>query len=512
MTLRDWIAVVSSMLGAFISILDTQVTNSSLKDILGTLSATQEEGSWISTAYLVGEIVMIPLAAFCGRMFGVRAYLLFTTVLFLVFSTLCGMAGNLTSMIVFRMLQGFFGGGLIPISMTLVVLKLPQSKRAIGMGMFGLTATLAPTLGPTFGGYLSESYGWPSIFFLNWAPGVLLIAGISYGLDGETIKWNLLRDGDWISIAFMALGLGSLVLVLEEGNLKDWFESDFIVAFTGLAICGLCAWVLRNNFSQTPFVNLGLFLQRNFLVASILSAVMGVALYGSNFLVPLFLTHIAEYTPMQIGEVLLWAGLPQIIVMLFAARLSTQIDNRIICSVGLALFGISCIMNAQMDATTGYDQLLYSQVVRALGQPLIMLTISNFSMQGIGSQDVSSASSLSNMIRGLGGSMGIALLATTLTNREHFHSARIGESVSLDNVATQWRLEELTRWYAMHGVEPSTAAAQALETLNALVRREAFVMSYNDDFMIMGATLILCIIFLWFSDPVRAPSMGREVH
>lgn len=509
---RSWIALAASMLGAFMAILDIQITNSSLKDILGTLSATQEEGSWISTAYLVAEIIMIPLTAFLTRVFGVRAYLIGTTALFITFSTCCAMAWNLQSMIVFRMFQGFCGGGLIPIAMTLVVTKLPVSKRAVGMAIFGLTATLAPTLGPTCGGYLSELYGWPSIFYINWAPGLLLILGIAYGLDSEQKQWHLLRNADWVSIAFMALGLGSLTTFLEEGNTKDWFESSFVITFAGLAIFGLLGWVLSNERSKAPFVNLHLYARRNFLVATILSAVTGMALYGSNFLVPLFLTQIAGYTPMQIGEVLMWAGFPQILVMPLAARLSARVDNRILCSVGLALFGISCLMNAQMDASTGYDQLLFSQIVRAMGQPLIMLTLSNFSMQGIAPKDTASASSLFNMTRNLGGSIGIALLVTAVTNREHFHSARVGEAVSSLSAATQLRLDQFTQYLVGQGSDPAEATNQALGAMNLLVRRESFVMAYNDAFWIMGMILLVCIGFLWFSDPVRASDAGSGAH
>jgi DHA2 family multidrug resistance protein len=206
---RTWIAVAAGMLGAFMAVLDIQITNSSLRDILGTLSATQEEGSWISTAYLCAEIVVIPMTALFVRALGQRRYLMITTALFLAFSTLCGTAWNLQSMIVFRMLQGFTGGALIPMAMTLVMTRLPPSKRAVGMAMFGLTATLAPAMGPTLGGYLTELYGWPSIFYINWVPGVLLMAGMYWGIDKEPMNLQTLFKADWLGIAFMALGLAA---------------------------------------------------------------------------------------------------------------------------------------------------------------------------------------------------------------------------------------------------------------------------------------------------------------
>jgi DHA2 family multidrug resistance protein len=505
---RTWIAVAAGMLGAFMAVLDIQITNSSLRDILGALNATQEEGSWISTAYLVAEIIAIPLTALLTRTFGMRGYMMGTTALFLVFSTLCGAAWNLQSMIMFRMMQGFTGGALIPMAMTLVMAKLPPSKRAVGMAIFGLTATLAPSMGPTLGGYLSELYGWPSIFYINWVPGLLLIAGVAYGLDHEERKLSELFNADWLGIAFMALGLGCLTIFLEEGNSKDWFESGFIIAFAGLAIVGLLGWVLTSAMRPQPFVNLGLFTQRNFLVASALAAVMGMGLYGSSFLLPLYLGQIAGYSPMQIGEVIMWAGLPQLFIMPFAAKLSMKVDNRILCSIGLGLFGVSCIMNAYMDATTGYDQLLLSQVVRALGQPFVMLTLSNFAMNGIAPKDTASASSLFNMIRNLGGSIGIALLATQLTQREHFHSARLGEAVNSFSAATQLRLDQLTQNFIGKGFDPVTASDKALKAVDGIVRRESFVMAYNDGFLIVGAILLSCILILWLSDKVKSPSGG----
>ena len=255
-TRRDWIAVMSVMLGAFMAVLDIQITNSSLKDILGTLSATQEEGSWIATAYLVAEIIVIPMTGLFVRVFGMRGYMMGTTALFLLFSTLCGFAWNLESMIAFRMLQGFTGGALIPMAMTLVMAKLPASKRATGMAIFGLTATLAPSMGPTLGGYLSELYGWPSIFYINWVPGLLLIGGIAVGLDKEKSDLSALFNADWLGIVFMAMGLGSLTIFLEEGNSKDWFDSTFIITFAYLALIGIGRgdWVTgpTNGNTQNP--------------------------------------------------------------------------------------------------------------------------------------------------------------------------------------------------------------------------------------------------------------------
>src|SRR5476649_94331 len=509
---RTWLAVAAGMLGAFMAVLDIQITNSSLKDILGSLSATQEEGSWISTAYLVAEIIVIPLTALMVRVFSLRAYMIGTTTLFLLFSTLCGTAWNLESMIVFRMLQGFTGGALIPMAFTLVMLKLPPSKRSTGMAIFGLTATLAPAMGPTLGGYLSELYGWPSIFYINWVPGVLLIFGMIYGLDREPMNLKALWKADWLGIFCMAVGLGSLTIFLEEGNSKDWFDSVLIITFAAMALAGILGWVVTSATRAKPFVNLALYGQRNFLVATVLSAVMGMGLYGSAFLLPLFLGQIAGYSPMQIGEVIMWVGLPQLFIMPFVAKLSSTVDNRILCSFGLLLFGGSCLMNAYMDASTGYDQLLWTQIIRACGQPFVMLTLSNFAMNGVQPKDIPSASSLINMTRNLGGSIGIALLATALTAREHFHAERLGEAVTGFSAATQLRIDQMSQAFIGKGMDPNTAHDTALKAIDGLIRRESYVMAYNDGFFLVGAVLLGCIGVLWFSDKVKAGGGASGAH
>ena len=501
---RTWIAIYAAILGVFMAILDIQVTNASLREIRGSLSATQEEGSWMTTAYLAAEVIAIPLTAFFVRVFGARAYMVGNSALFLVFSTLCGYAWNLPSMIIFRALQGFTGGALIPAAMTLILTRLPPDKRAAGLAWLMLSSTIAPAFGPTLGGILTNFYGWPSIFFINWVPGVLMLAGLAYGLGRETVQLSLLRDADWPAIGSMTVGLGSLIVFLEEGNSKDWFSSTLIRGCFALAVAGILAWVAILLTRGKPFVNLALFARRTFGVSSLVGAAAGMGLYGSTFVLPLFLSEIAGYNTLRIGEVIMWMGLPQIVMMPVAAVLSKRFDNRAICTAGLLLFSASCFMNSRMDANTGYDQLVVSQVLRALGQPLIVLTLSNFAIHRVELPNLSSASSLYNMSRILGGAVGTAILATTITLREHFHSARIGESVSLFSSATQERLDRLSSYFVMHSGDAVDARRQAIAVLDHLVRRESYVMAYNDCFFILGCVLLVSIAVIWLAERVVA--------
>jgi DHA2 family multidrug resistance protein len=494
---RTWIGIIAGMIGGFMALLDIQVINASLNEILGELSATREEGSWIATAYLVAEVIVIPMTPLLTRAFGLRLYMIGTTVMFLIASTLCAWAWSLPSLIVFRALQGFAGGALIPLVMTLVLVKAPEQRRK-GMALFALITTLAPAMGPSFGGFLTELYGWRTIFYINWIPGLIMLIGLLYGLRPESRQLRLLPDADWLGIGFMALGLGCLTVMLEEGNAHDWFESPLILTMACLGVIGILGWLTTYALRDKPFIDLSLYRHRRFLIATTLTSISGMALYGCSFLMPLYLGQIPAYSPMQIGEVLMWVGLPQILVMPIGMVMANRIDNRIVCAIGLALFGLSCFMNVNIDATTGYDQLVLSQVIRALGQPLITLTLSNLAMQDMNNDERLSASALYNMMRNLGGAVGIGLLSTALTVREHFHSSRIGETVTSLSTATQSRLDTLTDAYVLHGIEPTRAHQLALQSLDELVRREAYVMAYDDCFWIIGVILISAIGLLLF--------------
>nr|WP_238360931.1 DHA2 family efflux MFS transporter permease subunit [Iningainema tapete] len=503
--MRTWIGVLASMLGAFMAVLDIQITNASLQDIQASLGATLEEGSWISTAYLVAEIVVIPLTGWLSRVFSLRRYLLVNTALFIFFSICCAWAWDLNSMIVFRALQGFTGGVLIPIAMTVVLTTLPPSKQPIGLAAFAITAVFAPSIGPTLGGWLTENYSWEYSFYINVVPGILMLAGVWYGIKQDIPQLNLLKQGDWWGIISMAIGLGSLQVVLEEGSRKDWFGSAFIVRLSIIAAIFIALFFFIELTRKQPFINLRLLRNRNFGLASIVNVSLGVGLYGSIYILPLYLAQIQRYNALQIGEVLIWAGVPQLFIIPFIPRVMQRIDVRFMVALGVALFSISAFMNSRMTFQTGHDQLIWSQLVRAMGQPLIMVPLTSIATAGLNPKDAGSASGLFNMMRNMGGSIGIACLATLLTNREQFHSNRLGESVSIYNSATQQRIDQLTQYFGSRGgVDLNTAQNQAIAAIDQTVRREAFVQAFNDCFYFIGIALLVSGIAILFLKKVKA--------
>jgi DHA2 family multidrug resistance protein len=495
-TRRDWIAVMSAMLGAFMAVLDIQITNSSLKDIQGALSATLEEGSWISTSYLVAEIIMIPLTAWLVQLLSARRLAVWVSLGFLASSLLCSFAWSLESMIVFRALQGFTGGALIPLAFTLTLIKLPEHHRAKGMALFAITATFAPSIGPTLGGWLTENWGWEYIFYINVPPGLLMIAGLMYGLEKKAPHWELLKSTDYAGIVTLGLGLGCLQVFLEEGHRKDWLESQLIVGLGSVAVVSLILFVILQLSKPNPLINLRILRERNFGLTSIASLGMGLGLYGSIYLLPLYLAQIQGYNALQIGEVIMWMGLPQLFIIPLVPKLMKVISPKWLCAGGFALFGISSFFSGVLNPDFAGEQFNHIQIIRALGQPMIMVTISLIATAYLQPQDAGSASSLFNILRNLGGAIGIALLATLLDSRAKVYYDYLREAVVPMNGAVEERLAQLA---AQLGSQQA-----ALGEVSVIVHQQAAIMAYNDAFHAIGIVLAVSMLAALLTRPLPA--------
>ncbi len=485
-SLRDWVAFMGGALGAFMAVLDIQITNSSLADIQGTLGASLDEGSWISTGYLIAEIIVIPLTGWLGGVFGLRRYLVANASLFLVFSVLCGLATNLSQMILFRIGQGFTGGVLIPTAFTIMLLRIPLAQRSIAGALFGLSVTFAPAIGPTVGGWLTDTYSWHWIFYINLVPGAALIGMILYGLDDAPMQLGRLRRGDWAGIATMAAGLGCLEYVLEEGQRKDWFGDPTIRLCGVIAAASLAAFFAIELIRREPLLDLRLLARRSLGAASFINFLTGLALYGSVYIMPLYLARVQGYDAYQIGMVQMWMGVPQLFLLPFLPIIMKHVDSRLVLGFGISLFAVSCLMNGfGMSGDTAAEQLRWPQLVRALGQPFIISPLSQMATVGIGPAQAGAASALFNMMRNLGGSVGIAMLATVAEHREHWHFSVIAERISSNSTLLA---ERLGRTAAVLGGHDRAVASLANQ-----VRRQATVMGYADCFTIIGAGLVLSL-------------------
>jgi MFS transporter, DHA2 family, multidrug resistance protein len=493
--LKTWIAVVGATLGAFLAVLNIQITNASLPYIEGGIGTGGVYGTWISTAYLIGEIVVIPLTDFLSQVFSLRRYLLVNTALFLLFSVLCGQAHSLSAMIVLRMLQGFSGGVMIPLAFTIIVTMLPRSKQPIGLAGFAISATFAPAIGPTIGGYLTDYYGWPYVFYVNLAPGFVMLAALWYSLPKAAAQYRLLRRGDWLGIALMAIGLAAFQTVLDDGNVYNWFQSPFITKLSLIAALALVAFVIVESLNSNPLVNFRLFGRRNFGFGTLGNFLLGFALYGSAFLLPQYLAIAQGFDAEQIGAVVAWTGLPQLLVIPLVPLLMKRIDARLLAGVGLVVFAVSCFMNLWLDQNYAAPQLLWPDVIRALGQALVMTPISAIAMVGIASNEAGGASGLFNMMRNLGGAIGTAAVETFFTKREQFHSAMIAPKVSMLQPATRGRLLDLQHYFMAHGFpDPASATHRAVIAIGHRIRAEATIMGFGDTFALLGVILLVAVV------------------
>jgi MFS transporter, DHA2 family, multidrug resistance protein len=492
---KTWLAVVGATLGAFMAVLNIQIVNASLADIQGGIGAGLDDGGWISTSYLIAEIVVIPLSGWLAQVFSVRIYLLTNAVLFLVFSAACAFAQNLPQMIALRAVQGFSGGVLIPMAFTLIITLLPKAKQPIGQALFAISATFAPAIGPTIGGYLTENWGWQYIFYVNVVPGAIMIAMLYFSLEPKPMKLALLRQGDWVGIVTMAIGLAALQTVLEEGNKDDWFGSPFIVRLAVIAAIALPMFVLIELTGKKPLLNLRLLFRRSFGFGVLANFLLGVALYGSVYILPVYLARVQGYNSEQIGMVLAWTGLPQLMLIPLVPRLMKHVDPRKLIAMGFCLFAASNFMNIHMTSDYAADQLLWPNVVRAIGQAIMFAPLSAVATGGIEAGNAGSASALFNMTRNLGGAIGIAALQTLLTKREQYHSNVLSQSVSMFEQATRSRIEQLIHYFMNHGViDRVDAAHRAYVAMGHTVQKQAYILAFSDTFYALGAALIVALL------------------
>ena len=505
-----WIAVLAAMIGSFMAILNIQITNASLLNIEGGIGTGVDNGSWISTSYLIGEIVVIPLTDYLSRVFSFRRYMLASASLFAAFSVACAFAHDLPSMIAMRGLQGFAGGVLIPMAFTMVLTKLPKPQQPIGLAIFALSVTFAPAIGPTIGGYLTENFGWQTIFFVNVLPTIVMVTALYLTLERQPMQLGLLKEGDWTGIVTMAIGLSAFQTVLEEGNKDDWFSSPFILRLAAIAAVSLSLFVWVELSTAKPLIRLRLLTQRNFGFGTIAITLVGFALFGSVYILPAYLGQAQGYNAEQIGAVLAWTGLPQLILIPLVPKLMQRFDTRYVAITGLMIFAYSSFMNTAMSPDYAGDQLWIPNIVRAIGQAMVLTPLTSVITGELAPQDAAAASGISNMFRNLGGAIGTAVLATVITKREQFHSNIIGQSVTLGREEVRNRISQTTDFFLAHGVpDPAAARHQAIVALGNAVKRQALVMGFSDTFAVIAAVLVFAAIAVAFTRRVKG---GGAAH
>ena len=492
-TLGDWIAVIAGALGALMATLDISITNSALPQIQGEIGATGTEGTWISTGYLMSEIVMIPLTAWLTRVFGLRTFLLTNTVLFTLFSIMCGLSHSLTQMIIGRIGQGFAGGAMIPTAQTIVRTRLPAHQMPIGMTLFGLIVLTGPLLGPVIGGTLAERIDWSWCFFVNVPVGVLLVGLLYVGLPKSAHDWHQFVNADWLGIVGLSAGLSSLTVVLEEGQRDNWFDSSMIFWLSILAFVGIATLIIAQFTAKRPVVRLSLLANKSYASVIFIVFVVGAGLYCVSYLVPQFLAGISGYNAEQSGGIMLLSGLPAFAMMPILPRMLARLDPRAMVIAGLLCFAASCMSDISLTAQSVGHDFYASQLLRGVGQMLAMMPLNQASMSAVSREEAGDAAGFYNMARNLGGSVGLALLGVFIDRRNALHDATIRESVTANSLIGQEHLRATSAGFLAQHADPAYAHMQAIGQLTGEIRVQAAVITYSETFYVLGIALLLCV-------------------
>jgi MFS transporter, DHA2 family, multidrug resistance protein len=510
---KTWVAVVGSTIGAFLAILNIQVVGASLADIQGGIGAGLDDGGWITTSYLVAEIIVIPLSAWFASVFSLRSYLLASTLLFLALTAACASAHTLGQMIVIRAAQGFAGGALIPLAFTIIMTKLPRFRYPVGLAIYSIAVVFAPSIGPALGGYFSDTFGWQSIFFLSLPPGLVMVAMLWHSLESAPRQWQMLRHGDWLGMFTMAVGLGCLETVLEEGNKDDWFGSPFITRLAVIAVLSLGAFVYVELKRAAPLLDLRLLARRNFGLGTCANFIFGFSMFGWIYLIPQYLSRMQGYSSQQIGGVMIWLGLPQILLIPFLPKIMQRVDSRRLVIVGYILFIAGSLLAMKLSDDFSGSQFLSSSLVRALAQVMTMAPLSAIAIAGIEHEHAGSASALFNAMRNLGGAVGIAVIQTFLTKREQFHSAVLSSQVTLLDESTRQRLEHLVRYFLSSGLSDTAAAyREAVVAVGRDIRHQAFLLGFGDTIIMQSAVLGLGLAAVLFFRKGSRVTAGGQAH
>jgi DHA2 family multidrug resistance protein len=502
------VTFIIMVFGMFMSILDIQIVSASLSDIQAGLSASSTEVSWVQTAYLIAEVIAIPLSGFLSRALGTRLLFAISAAGFTFASLLCGFASTSPEMIFWRAIQGFLGAGMIPTVFASAYTIFPRSKFHIVAPIIGLVATLAPTIGPTIGGYITDAMSWHWLFFINVVPGFIVTVGALALIDFDQPNFPLLAYFDWWGLLFMAGFLGALEYVLEEGPQYEWLQDTSVAICAGISFLSAIAFFWRVLTARVPIVDLRAFTDRNFAVGCVLQFCVGIGLYGLTYVYPRYLAEIRGYSAIMIGETMFVSGITMFLMAPIVGRLMLKVDLRYLIAFGLVTFALGSWLMTNITRDYDFNELLLPQILRGIGMMFAMVPTNNIALGTLPPDRVKNASGLFNLMRNLGGALGLAIINEALNDRTDLHISRLQDRVTWGNATAVETLNMLTQ--RMQGMGDATL--MALKELSQIVHRQAQVMSYGDTFFMLALFYAgLSVLVIMVKKPTSAAA-GGDAH
>ncbi len=509
---RKWIITITVITASLLELIDTTIVNVSLPTIQGNLGATLEDVAWVTTGYAVANVIILPMSGWLGTVFGRKNYFLASIVVFTIASFLCGNAHTLAELVLFRIIQGVAGGGLISTSQAILLETWPRDQVGTATALFGLGAVVGPTLGPTIGGYLTDNFSWPWIFYVNLPVGALA-AFFTYTFVKATPKSAQGRPVDWWGIALLAIAVGSLQTILEKGESEDWFAKTYITVLTVAAILGLILFIWREMEFEFPIVNFGILRHRSFSVGMFTSFVLGFGLYGSVFVFPIFCQSLLGFSAEQTGLILLPGGLFTIAMMPFVGKmLNGGIPAQFMATVGMFLFFVFTHMLANSTLATGTNDFFWPLAIRGIGMALLFVPLTTLAIADLKGPEIGQGTGLNNMMRQLGGSFGIAALTTLIHVRESIHRNNLLVNINQYNPYFNQRLQGLIANFMAHGRSLSDATRTAYAAMEGNVIRQTMLLTYDDAYWLTGLVMLFSIPLLYLQPFKKAVAMPADAH
>lgn len=513
---NPWVVTFSVMLATFMEVLDTTVVNVSIPHIAGNLASTNEEGTWVVTSYLVSNAIVLPISGWLANHMGRKRLLLTCVAGFTVTSLCCGLATSLPQLIIFRVLQGLTGGGLQPLAQAILLETFPKERHGHAMAAFGIGILLAPILGPTLGGWITDNYSWRWIFYLNLPVGVLsLFLMNKFVFDPHYVKRSNGARVDLWGIGFLALGIGSLQILLDTGQRKDWFSSQYIRTFAALCVIGIVALIVRELMTDHPVVDLRVLRDRSFSAGVFLISLLGFVLYASLVLLPLYLQTLMGYPAYNSGLALSPRGIGALLFTPLAGHLTTKTDPRRLLVVGMVLGSITMFQLSGLNLYAGFWDIFWAQVLQGVALSFLFIPLMSLAMSHISPEKMGNATSIFNLMRNIGGSVGIALMTTFLARRAQVHQNHLVANVTAGSSQTARLLQGMRANFVVHGVDGVTASRKALGAIYGMVQQHAAMLAFVEAFWIMGVVFLLMLPFLpllQYSKAKSPPQVARQTE
>lgn len=504
---NKWLVTLAVIPSTTLFSIDMSVVNVALPYIKGSMSASIEEITWVITGYMLSGVVLMPLVSFFSSLLGRKNYYMLSVLLFTVSSLLCGVAWDLPSIVVFRLLQGMGGGALIPLAQAILAETFPREEQGTAMAIFSLAIVLGPAIGPYLGGWIVTNYSWPWVFYVNLPIGLINLVLLYMFIEDPPFIQKLKGGVDWFGITFLTIGLGAMQIVLTDGEYKDWFSSNYIVTLTIISALAIILFIVKELISDHPAVNLKVLKDINLSANSFLSMVFSLGMFGSLFLLPMFLQNIMGYSAYDAGLAIMSRGLAMAFAMPLAGKLFNKLGPKVLVGTGFVLAIISSIQLGSLSLDMGFWEIFWPQFIQGIGFGFIIVSLNVSSLLTIENKFKTDASGLYNLIRQVAGSIGIAMLATMMDNNVQMNHAVLGRNVSVYNTPSLMLLKHAAALTHAPSVYPPTH--KALMLINGLVTKQAFMIASNHAFLFMALAFLITIPIVLVLKGVKSAKNGE---